>query len=73
MQTVINNLVTQSREAKLTFGPEKTVAMVFSPQKRKITTRLCINGARLKTVDSTRYLGVTIDAQLSGILLCYQA
>ena len=39
--------------------------MVFSPNKRKITTHLCINGARLKTVDSTRYLGVTIDDQLS--------
>ena len=39
--------------------------MVFSPKKRKITTRLHINGKKLKTVDSTRYLGVTIDSQLS--------
>ena len=29
MQTVLNHLVTQSRKAKLTFSPEKTVAMVF--------------------------------------------
>ena len=35
MQSVINNLVTKSREAKLPFSPEKTVAMVFSPKKER--------------------------------------
>ena len=64
MQTVLNQLVSKSREANLTFSPEKTVAMVFSPNHRKIITRLNINGNKLKTVDSTRYLGVTIDNQL---------
>ena len=65
MQTVLNHLVDKSRTANLTFSPEKTVAMVFSPKKRKTLTRLYINGKRLETVDSTRYLGVTIDNALS--------
>ena len=65
MQTVLNQLVSKSCEANLTFSPEKTVAMVFSTKKRKIITRLLIEGKKLKTVESTRYLGVTIDNQLS--------
>ena len=63
--SVLNHLVDKSRAANLTFSPEKTVAMVFSPKKRKILTRLYINGLKLKTVNSTRYLGVTIDNSLS--------
>ena len=39
--------------------------MVFSPKKRKTLTRLYIEGKKLKTVDSTKYLGVTIDNTLS--------
>ena len=35
MQTVLNQLVAKSREANLTFSPEKTVAMMFSPKKEK--------------------------------------
>ena len=35
MQTVLNQLVDKSREANLTFSPEKTVSMVFSPKKEK--------------------------------------
>ena len=31
MQTVLNQLVAKSREANLTFSPDKTVAMMFSP------------------------------------------
>ena len=69
MQAVLNQLVDKSREANLTFGSEKTVAMLFSPQKRKTLTRLYINGSKLKTVDSTRYLGVTIDNTLSLSLI----
>ena len=65
MQTVLNQLVSKSREANLTFSPEKTVAMVFSPRRRKILTRLHIEGKKLKTVETTRYLGITIDNQLS--------
>ena len=65
MQTVLNQLVVKSREANLTFSPEKTVAMMFSPKKRKILTRLYIEGKKLSTVETTRYLGVTIDNTLS--------
>ena len=65
MQAVLNQLVAKSREANLTFSPEKTVSMVFSPKKRKIITRLYIEGKKLKTVEDTRYLGVTIDNTLS--------
>ena len=36
MQIVSNQLVAKSREANLTFSPEKTVAMVFSPKKVKL-------------------------------------
>ena len=36
MQAVLNQLVTKSREANLTFSPEKTVAMMFSPKKGKL-------------------------------------
>ena len=42
MQAVLNHLVDKSRAANLTFSPEKTVAMVFSPKKRKILTQLYI-------------------------------
>ena len=45
MQTVLNQLVDKSREANLTFSPEKTVAMVFSPKNRKTLTRLYIGGS----------------------------
>ena len=65
MQSVLNQLVSKSREANLTFSPEKTVALVFSPKKRKIMTRLYISSNKLKTVETARYLGVTIDSSLS--------
>ena len=65
MQTVLNQLVAKSREANLTFSPDKTVAMMFSPKKRKILTRLYIEGKKLNTVETTRYLGVIIDNKLS--------
>ena len=65
MQTVLNQLVAKIQEANLTFSPDKTVAMVFSPKKRKILTWLYIGGTKLKTVESTRYLGVTIHNSLS--------
>ena len=65
MQTVLNQLVAKSREANLTFSPNKTVAMMFSPKKRKIITRLYIEGKKLNTVETIRYLGVTIDNTLS--------
>ena len=65
MQTVLNQLVAKSRKANLTFSPNKTVAMMFSPKKRKIITRLYIEGKKLNTVETIRYLGVTIDNTLS--------
>ena len=65
MQTVLNQLVAKSREANLTFSPNKTVAMMFSPKKRKIITRLYIEGKKLNTVETTRNLGVTLDNTLS--------
>ena len=65
MQAVLNQLVAKSREANLIFSPEKTVAMMFSPKRRKILTRLLIEGKKLDTLETTRYLGVTIDNMLS--------
>ena len=38
--------------------------MIFAPNKRKIISNLKINNRKLKTVQSTKYLGVTIDNNL---------
>ena len=40
MQAVLNQLVTKSREANLTFSPEKTVAMMFSQKKENCNKTL---------------------------------
>ena len=43
LQKVINKLVSWSQAANLEFSPQKTVAMVFSPNMRRLKTRLHIN------------------------------
>ena len=61
LQKVIDKLVTWSQTANLEFSPQKTVAMAYAPNHRRIKTRLKINGNILQTVDSMRYLGAIID------------
>ena len=65
LQEVINKLVSWSQAANLEFSPQKTVAMVFAPNHRRIKTKLKINGNLIKTVESTKYLGITIDRNLT--------
>ena len=65
LQKIIDELVAWSQTANLEFSPQKTVSMVFSPNMRCLKTRLNIAGQQLKTVDSTKYLRVIIDRNLT--------
>ena len=48
----------------LIFSPEKTVAMMFNKKNRKIAQQLKLYGKKINYVDTTKYLGITIDNKL---------
>ena len=71
LQSIIDKLVNWSQTANLEFSPQKTVAMVFAPNRRRIITKLKLDNKIIKTVDSTKYLGITIDRNLTWNCLLY--
>ena len=67
IQTILNRLINWGETCNLKFNPTKTLMMIFSSKKTtpKSTIPLKINDQDVTTVNSIRYLGVTLDSKLS--------
>lgn len=65
MQRVLNNLVSWGKTKGLTFSPEKSVIILFYKGKKPQKKYLLMDGKKLPHVETTNYLGVTLDEKLS--------
>ena len=67
IQTILNRLINWGETCNLKFNPTKTLMIIFSSKKTtpKSTIPLKINDQDVTTVNSIRYLGVTLDSKLS--------
>ena len=78
IESDLENIATWFKANKLTLNIDKTVGMLFSPQKKESNLEIKINGKEIPMVKTTQFLGLWIDseinwnAQLNNLLLKLQ-
>ena len=67
MNAELKKIVAWLHTNKLSLNVKKTHYMIFRSKRRKVHTdnNLYINGSKIDKVENTKFLGVTIDSQLS--------
>ena len=63
----LKSIVSWLNANKMSLNVDKTHYMIFRPKSRKISKEndIIINGCRISEVDSTKFLGVFIDSNLT--------
>ena len=65
VQRAINKLITWGNTCGLRFNHNKTVAVLFSPNKKTFHRHIRINGNSVPYSHRVKYLGLTLDSQLT--------
>jgi len=64
-QNIINIAIKWGEKHSLQFSPQKSCAMIYTKKRLQNTPKLTISGTPIEFVQSTKYLGITIDNNLN--------